>query len=274
MMRPICVFLFMSFSSWAFEESGSTINTELSLNKTFGFYRDFYEEADANLEEIFKADLSSNGEKISHYSALFKGVPYVANTLIGSNETPEQLVVNFGAVDCFTFLDYVEALRKSNSMADFYLKLVETRYINGEVDYLSRRHFFSDWVAEGTPNVLDITREITNDWRVIEKRLNEDENMNKFIPQLQTKVRKITYIPSEKIDNEVVENLKSGDYIGVYTDLSGLDVTHTGIYIMTKEGPVFRNASSKSKNMKVVDTPFFNYVRKIPGIVVYRAVVY
>ncbi|TMX08288.1 DUF1460 domain-containing protein, partial [Aeromonas salmonicida subsp. achromogenes] len=36
-------------------------------------------------------------------------------------------------------------------------------------------------------------------------------------------------------------------------------------------GPVLRNASSVSTNMKVVDSPFIDYVKNKPGILVYRA---
>nr|WP_242397397.1 N-acetylmuramoyl-L-alanine amidase-like domain-containing protein [Aeromonas salmonicida] len=38
-----------------------------------------------------------------------------------------------------------------------------------------------------------------------------------------------------------------------------------------ENGPVLRNASSVSTNMKVVDSPFIDYVKNKPGILVYRA---
>lgn len=52
-------------------------------------------------------------------SALFLHVPYGANTLVGSASVPEQLVVELTRVDCFTYADYVEALKRSSDRAGF-----------------------------------------------------------------------------------------------------------------------------------------------------------
>jgi len=41
---------------------------------------------------------------------------------------------------------------------------------------------------------------------------------------------------------------------------------------MTDKGPVLRNASAREANHKVVDSPFMDYVKKTPGIVVLRAI--
>ncbi|PHZ34018.1 N-acetylmuramoyl-L-alanine amidase-like domain-containing protein, partial [Yersinia kristensenii] len=81
----------------------------------------------------------------------------------------------------------------------------------------------------------------------------------------------VIYIPAEFINEAVVSQLKTGDYIGIYTKINGLDVTHTGIFIMTPDGPMLRNASSLKSNMKVVDSPFIQYVKDKPGIIVLRA---
>lgn len=83
--------------------------------------------------------------------------------------------------------------------------------------------------------------------------------------------RTITYIPSNFINEEVISHLQSGDFIGIYTKLAGLDVTHVGFFIMTDKGPMLRNASSRKANEKVVDSPFMDYVSKTPGIIVLRA---
>ena len=240
--------------------------------KTFNFYAQFYQRAQSGLEQVFHLNPSENSERIRRISALFIDVPYVPNRLIGSSDTPEQLVIDFGALDCFTYLDYVEALRKSDTLSDFPKKLIETRYIDNKVDYLSRRHFFSDWVSEQTPNAQDMTETLTNDTESKHKILNRAEDGSVFIIGLTPKHREITYIPGDKIDANVINNLESGDYIGIYTDIKGLDVTHTGLFIQTKQGPMFRNSSSISSNMKVVDSPFLEYVKDTPGIVVYRAI--
>ncbi len=77
--------------------------------------------------------------------------------------------------------------------------------------------------------------------------------------------RDITYIPSASIDENTLSLLEEGDYIGIYTDLAGLDVTHTGIFIRGENGPVLRNASSLSSNMQVVDSPSWSMCRTSRG---------
>ncbi|WP_154236053.1 N-acetylmuramoyl-L-alanine amidase-like domain-containing protein, partial [Yersinia enterocolitica] len=94
---------------------------------------------------------------------------------------------------------------------------------------------------------------------------------SEFIPTLGAVKRNVVYIPAEFINEAVISQLQTGDYIGTYTKIEGLNVTHTGIFIMTPDGPMLRNASSLKKNMKVVDSPFLQYVKDKHGIIVLRA---
>ncbi|MCZ3003890.1 DUF1460 domain-containing protein, partial [Acinetobacter baumannii] len=88
--------------------------------------------------------------------------PYAANKLQGSLSTPEQLVVDFRGLDCFTYLDYVEALRQSAAQPDFMKNLLRTRYVDGDLDFLSRKHFYTDWAYSGTYKpAQDITAQIS-----------------------------------------------------------------------------------------------------------------
>ncbi|WP_254614929.1 N-acetylmuramoyl-L-alanine amidase-like domain-containing protein [Burkholderia pyrrocinia] len=66
------------------------------------------------------------------------------------------------------------------------------------------------------------------------------------------------------------DKLRTGDLIGIYAKADGLDVTHVGFFVETNDGPMLRNASSEKANMKVVDSPFVEYVKNTPGIVVLR----
>lgn len=65
--------------------------------------------------------------------------------------------------------------------------------------------------------------------------------------------------------------LNTGDYVGVYSLNEGLDVSHVGIVVRYDGRVWYRNASSLSANKKVVDTPFLEYMRQKPGIVVLRS---
>ncbi|WP_212112264.1 DUF1460 domain-containing protein [Bartonella queenslandensis] len=211
------------------------------------------------------------GPLIDFLSEAFLGTPYQANMLQGSEKTPEKLIIDFRGLDCFTYLDYVEALRKSTSPKEFINNVIKTRYIKGNIHFLNRKHFFTDWAYREYKLAADITAEISPHAVSIEKYLNKKADNGNYLPGLPVVKRTITYIPSNFINEEVLSHLKSGDFIGIYTKLAGLDVTHVGFFIMTDKGPMLRNASSRKENEKVVDSPFMDYVAKTPGIIVLRA---
>ncbi|CNI31554.1 DUF1460 domain-containing protein [Yersinia mollaretii] len=221
--------------------------------------------------QVKNVDATHQSEIINRVSAEFLGTPYKAGVLIGSPTEPEKLVVNFDALDCFTYLDYVNALRQSGSESDFLKKLISTRYINNNISYTHRKHFFTDWSHRQPLNAQDVTAQISSHTVVVTKYLNQREDGGEFIPTLGIVKRDVSYIPAEFVNDEAISHLKTGDYIGIYTKIKGLDVTHTGIFIMTPNGAVLRNASSMKKNMKVVDSPFVQYVKNTPGIIVLRA---
>lgn len=210
------------------------------------------------------------GQMNNLISREFLGIPYAANRLQGSATTPEKLVIDFRGLDCFTFLDYVEALRKSNNEADFVKSLIQTRYVNGNLNFHHRRHFFTDWSHTEHKLADDVTAQLSPHAVTVVKSLNQKVDGGAYLPGLPMVERSITYIPSAFVNDHVISRLQTGDYVGIYTQLSGLDVTHTGFFINKDEGPVLRNASSKKKNREVVDSPFVDYIAKTPGIVVLR----
>lgn len=212
------------------------------------------------------------GADVAALSAQFLGVPYRAHTLVGSEHTPERLVVDLQGMDCFTFLDYVEALHRSRGERSFLPALVATRYNEGQLDFHHRRHFFSDWAARAPVNAIDITKSLSPAAQTVVKRLNAKPGAAgaEYVPGLGIVTRSISYIPADAIDAAVLAKLQSGDYIGIYASSPGLDVTHAGIYVRTPAGSMFRNASSRSQYRRVMDTPFLDYVKHSPGIVVLR----
>ncbi|CAI0737909.1 DUF1460 domain-containing protein [Serratia entomophila] len=210
------------------------------------------------------------GRSADLISRQFLGTPYVANRLIGSQHQPEQLVIDFRGLDCFTFIDYVEALRTAHTQSEFVRNLINIRYVNGEVSFPQRKHFFTDWAQRPRVVAKDITAQISPRAVTLEKNLNLKADGGNYLPGLKPLRRSITYIPSDNVDDKVLSQLRTGDYIGIYTNLAGLDVTHTGIFVMTDRGPMLRNASSRKENMQVVDSPFMDYVLATPGILVLR----
>ncbi|WP_158781403.1 DUF1460 domain-containing protein [Pantoea sp. BAV 3049] len=212
------------------------------------------------------------GDMIAHISESFLGTPYKADTLKGSTTTRERLVADFNGVDCFTLIDYVQALSLSKKTGDFLSELVKTRYVDGKVDYLHRKHFFSDWYATLPRNAENVTATVSSNYVMVRKNLNRKADGGEYIAGLGIIPRELKYIPGDSLNNSILKNLRNGDFIGVYTPLEGLDVTHVGIVIKVDNEVWFRNASSLEKNMKVVDTPLLEYMKTKPGIIVLRAV--
>lgn len=213
----------------------------------------------------------SKGELTELLSRQFLGTTYIADVLVGSATQPEQLVIDFNRLDCFTYLDYVEALTRSADRDQFVATLIATRYVDSRVDFTQRKHFFSDWSHAPRIAAGDITAALTAAAVTVDKQLNAKADGENYLPGIPVVDRAITYIPSGSVTADVIGQLRTGDYIGAYADLPGLDVTHVGIFVATPSGPVFRNASSIPGVDKVVDSPFADYVRSTPGIVVLRA---
>ena len=62
--------------------------------------------------------------------------------------------------------------------------------------------------------------------------------------------------------------LRIGDYIGIYAEADGLDVSHVGI-IVRRAGRIFLRHASLIERM-VVDQDLRAYISEKPGIVVLR----
>ena len=204
---------------------------------------------------------SLNGQtNIDKYTSQFLNTPYKANTLIGNINTKEQLIVNSSSFDCFTFIDYIEA-SKSDNITD---AMQTIRYKDKTVSYTNRNHFFSDW-STYNPNIKDISCEVGICIKTT-KYLNKKSSTELYLKGIDIVKREISYITANTLNLDL---LLDGDYIGIYTRLNGLDVTHVGIAI-NKEGIWYlRHASSKYK--KVIDSKLIEYIKNKDGIVIYRS---
>ncbi len=215
-------------------------------------------------------DIEDRGTRIGFLSENFLGTPYAEKTLGGGDGLKEKLTIDLSGVDCFTYIDYVESMRLSRNFEQFRTKLTQTRYKNGSVEWRTRKHFFSDWVSGKNPNAQDVTRRVGGDASVtVVKQLNKKKDGSLRLPGISVMHREISYIPSEKLSPGVLSSIETGDYLGIYTELSGLDVTHAGVAIRKDSEVYLRHASSVHK--KVVDDPLATYMKKKPGLVVYRA---
>jgi hypothetical protein len=228
---------------------------------------------DVRLARILAAAASASrpGERIAALSAQFLGAPYAADTLVGGPDEAERLVVNLDAFDCFTLLDTVEALRRSTAPGDFPEQLKLVRYRHGVVAYGERRHFFSDWVADQDGPLIDMTVKVGQGRaRQATKRLNRKDDGTLWLAGIPVTRREVFYIPAASIDRQVAAELRTGDYVGIYTPVAGLDVSHTGLIVRTTGRIMLRHASSRKGVERVVDVDLLEYLQDKPGLVVYR----
>lgn len=267
----------------------------------------------SKIAEWKKENISKN-ELLVKVSNEFMNVKYTAERLIGSPDTAEILVVDLDNLDCFTYLDYIYALVNSTTEDEFIKNLVNTRYVGGKVSYNTRKHFFTDWASEKfSPTGLQMTNVIDKNVigadKVTTLRFNRNIKAStgkEVLVGAGSEEREISYINYNSVTDALLyEHFKEGDIITLAAPSSlndWLDVTHCGLLVFKDEvdqnGQTFkkayyRNASSSSKNMKVVDTPLVEYLQdrninskesnaqgktvyydpaKVPGILIYRAV--
>jgi hypothetical protein len=214
--------------------------------------------------------LEGTGRRIEFISRQFLDVPYLESTLMGSEQAPEVFAINLEALDCFTYLDYVEAMRRSDDFASFKETLKVVRYRAGMVDYSTRNHFFTDWVR-ANPYVEDATAKVGRESvRTVSKRLNDRGDGTWYVPGIPPQERRITFIPGHAVDRGVIGRLRTGDYVGVYTPQKGLDVSHVGIIVKSLNRIKLRHASSSPTTRKVVEENLVDYLTGKPGVLVLR----
>jgi hypothetical protein len=217
------------------------------------------------------AGLDDPGDRVVRLSAAFLGTPYVADTLKGGPGEPESLVSRLDAVDCFTLLDYVEALRRSTVPGEFRQRLIEVRYRDGRIAWETRRHFFTDWAAAPGGRLKDVTALVGGkQTRQADKQLNRRGDGTLYLPGVAVQSRTVNFVPTAAIDGGVLDRLRSGDYLGIYATAPGLDVSHVGIVVRTNGRVVLRHASSRGEIRRVVDSDLGDYLADKPGFVVLR----
>ncbi|WP_235856350.1 N-acetylmuramoyl-L-alanine amidase-like domain-containing protein [Flagellimonas oceanensis] len=246
---------------------------------------------ETKINDLEQTKAMSLGDTIISVGQSFLGTPYVEKTLeVGDTET---LVVNFGGLDCTTFVENVLAfsMMLQNQQKDFenFTENLETvRYRNGNLEgYPSRLHYFTEWIRNNEKKGLieDITAELGG--VELEKPINfmgthrnlypflaSDENFEAMVSvEKEIAKEKFCYLPQDEIESK--EHLiKSGDILALATSIKGLDVTHTGIAIHQPDGRLhLLHASSKNGEVEISELPLADYLKNIKsniGIIVAR----
>ena len=223
----------------------------------------------------------------------YLGIPYVAGTL--ETGDTEHLIVNERGMDCTTFVELSVArwLSMRSDSLTMEQQVQALRYRNGVVDgYLSRLHYFTDWVAENT--LRGVWRELTPDpespiWKADTLTLSFMSEHPQNYPYLQThagamdSVRRIEqryalyplyYIGKEYLDLPPDElPVRDGDILALVTTIGGLDVTHLG-FAVWREGKLHLMHASMTHRQVVIDErTLYDYLKErhsCPGVRVVR----
>ena len=223
--------------------------------------------------------IKAGTDTILFFAKKFIGFPYVAFTL--DQDLEESLVINTKGVDCTTYVENVMALvlctkNHLTSFKDFCHVLKHVRYVNGEVGYTTRQHYFTYWISDNIneelvkdvqlppspmtktrmPNVNYMTKHVES-----YKMLNAHKQWLPDIEKMEKAVNEtmFTYIPKNQLkdSNRFRKYIKNGDIIGIVTNKKGLDISHVGFAVWHDDGLHLLNASSLHK--KVVDEPMTLY---------------
>lgn len=245
---------------------------------------------DSLLMEVVSRNLPKE-ERLLQIAKAFVGKPYGVRTLEIAD--PEQLVVNTRELDCLTLVENVIAFYRVSQTehASFngYLRQIRTiRYRGGEMgDYTSRLHYYSDWMSDNAQkNILtNVSRELGGVLMQPEvgfmsknpskyKALSKHPEFVGVIAGHETRINSMRYefIPKDKIE-DIQSNIKTGDIIGITTNIKGLDLSHTGIAVNIDDTLYFLHASSYNKKVMLTKKSFVSYtsgIKNQTGIVVLR----
>jgi hypothetical protein len=226
---------------------------------------------------------------IAWYAERQLGIDYKAGLLDEPDE--EQLVVTLEGSDCVIYVETSLALAmttlQGRQTADaFRDNLTFLRYRDGEVDgYMSRLHYFSDWLLtnrdkgllamlfqdEDLP-VMDPVH-FMSDNRDSYRHLAANDELYEEKRRVEALLseRKLRYIPQERIP-DYEAHFRTGDILAFVTTIEGLDVTHTALVKVDDGRAGFYHASTTGA---VIIDPgtIYEYTknrRNVNGIVVAR----
>ena len=221
------------------------------------------------LQELAAAKDSPTSVLIQKAGEFFKETPYVAHTL---ESEEEQLIVNLRELDCTTYAENCLALANTvksgnPSLNRFTEELKRIRYRGGRIDgYLSRLHYFSDWIHENEKKGLikNVSKEIAsmpytktvNFMSTHPESYRQLKDSTELVEKIAEKEQEISeremyYIPEEKI-SDVEHLLQEGDIAGITTGIEGLDISHV-VILVRKNGRMYPMHASTSANKVIVD---------------------
>lgn len=217
------------------------------------------------------------GARVEAVARAGLATPYADGPL---GEGPEGLydtdpLVDFGRVDCVTFVEQTLALAATSSYEEAAGLLQDIRYSDGQIGFETRNHFMvADWAANNgfcqdvTAQLGIATQEVA---RVIDKaaffrRVDAAALGQDAEPRLVT----LEYLPAAAA-SKAAKALPSPALVVFIGKVDWLFALHCGLFIREDGGQRLYHASSKAG--KVVAADFVDYVSESSrylGFTVYR----
>ena len=231
-----------------------------------------------------KQDSATFSDHVLSIAQSFKGVPYKGGTL-EVNDT-EALVINFKALDCWTFVENTLAIAaagkdSTRNAALFEQYLQQFRYRDGHIDgYESRIHYFLEWVlnAQNKGWLRDMTQDLGGiPYRKKVRFMTDNPHLYPKIKEAGVREKVLVaqtlisdaawyYIPKKNIA-AMESKIHPGDIIVLTSSRPNLDVEHEGFAVRGPDGRIYLLHAS-SVNGKVVQSKasLVAYISKVPAM--------
>lgn len=222
------------------------------------------------------------------------GTPYVGGVLEGNAD--ERLVIDEGRLDCTTFVELTVAqwLSEQDNEHSFEQQVQAMRYRKGEINgYLSRLHYFTDWVVENTRRGIwyEVVPEEEDNtiWRHDTLSLSFMSQHPQSYPFLKAHAWAVDSMRAieQRYDNyryNYIDKqflnlppsslpIKDGDIIALVTTIEGLDVTHLGFAVWKNDKLHLMHASMTHGKVVIDERTLYDYLKgrkNCPGVRVVR----
>jgi N-acetylmuramoyl-L-alanine amidase-like len=185
---------------------------------------------------------ASISQRMDFISRSLLGVRYRAHTLIGGPRRRERFVVRADAFDCMIFCEVVLAAAIARDFGAFETVLRKIRYVDGEVRWDARNHYFVEWCRHAVEN--KICRPVAIDPVVTIDKTVDWENFGRRRVSINA-IAKAALMANTHL-------LASGDIIGFVSRRSRLDYFHTGLIAFGKDNVLLLRHASQSRG-RVLD---------------------
>lgn len=206
--------------------------------------------------------LKSVGGRMKYISGRLLGLPYIAGPLVGSPDTPEELVTRMDGFDCTTYLQTVLALALARSADEFVMKLREIRYVDGDVKYRKRLHYTVDWAQ------YQIRRGLLADLTMGEETVAREKTLS-FLKGIEPMRVLLRYYPKPALGS-VSRWLVDGDLIYFVSSRRDLDIFHVGLIFRSGSQLVLRHARHKRERVLEQDMGDFFRRSQFSGFIINR----